>query len=534
MFVLPPVTTIQQEATMPAESRYDEARLRAQDIEDELRRLGRWGDARPADEAFESEAAFFADRMTFEAWLQWVLLPRVREICAQHGEFPPSSQLGPYAVRQFDGDTASGELVTRLAALDQLIESGNDRNAMEAVATVRRFVEATKRKDEAAARAEMIDVQREAQGGGAPDIERYLVRDVLVDGELTVVLTEVFSMNPAGDVESMTMPFVSVRENGKAKVDMERTMARLMGGTGHDPGAELEAAMTGALADVGKQMQDSMDEFERERKAREAAEFAAATAAFDTDHLPGILESIANAFEKPVAVTIDWTGLDESPSLIWDVRSLLGDDLPTAVRSMSEERRVELVARVARVHVATTRDKALRSARVEDDVLTLTIVPGITGGSFSWIELEPWLKWESSGEGREHFRLPVDHAKDLALDLRSRFALPLEGVDLELIRFTTYGDGLRTQWALYQLAELGIDPLGRVLATLLAEDAAFAESARERLKLIVFQPVEDEAQQSVNFVDDVLMLDLYANEGSAGFGGDDALAERVRAALLGP
>lgn len=527
MFAIP------QDAAMHAESRYDEASLRAQAIEDELRKLGRWGATRPADDAFRSEAAFFADRMAFEEWLQWVMLPRVREICSERGEFPPSSQLGAYAVRQFDGDDATGELVARLAALDQLIEGGNDPHVMEAVATVRRFVEASKRKDEAAARAEMIEAQREAQGGGAPDIDRYLVRDVLVDGDLTIVLVEVFGKNAAGEAESMTMPFVSVREHDAAKVDMERTMARLMGGTGHDPSAELEAAMTDALADVGKQMQASMDEFERERKAREAAEFASATAAFEAEQLPSILESIAQAFDKPVAVTIDWSGLDESPSLLWDVRSQLGDDLPTAVRSMSEERRAELVQRVTRVHVATTRDRALRCARVDDDVLTLTIAPGIQNGLFSWIELEPWLKWEVSGEGREHFRLPVDHAREVVQDLRSRFALPLEGIDLELIRFTTYGDGLRTQWALYQLAELGIDPLGRVLAKLLEHDAEFAAAARERLKLIVFQPAMDATQQSVQMFDDVLMLDLHADEGSPGFGGDEALEASVRAALLG-
>lgn len=523
---------IQQEAAMPAETRYDEAILRAQAIEDELRRLGRWGNDKPPAEAFESEAAFFSDRMAFEEWLQWVLLPRVREICAEHGEFPAGSQLGAYAVRQFDGDDATGELVLRLASLDQLIERGNDPGVMEAVATIRRFVEATKRKDEAAARTEMIAVQRDAEGGGAPDIERYLVRDVLVDGDLVVVLTEVFSKNPAGEIESMTMPFVSVREDGAAKVDMERTMARLMGGTGHDPGAELEAAMTGALEDVGKQMQASMDEFERERKAREAAEFALATQAFETEHLPGILESIASAFEKEVPVTIDWSGLEESPSLIWDVRSLLGDELPTAVRSMSEERRAELVKRVARIQVVTVRDRALRCARVDDDALTLTIVPGVDRGSFSWIELEPWLKWEVSGEGQEHFRLPVDHAKELTLALRTEHGLPLECIELELVRFTTYGDGLRTQWSLYQLADLGIDPLGRVLKTLLTEDPEFAQVARERLKLIVFQPAIDATQQTVQRVDDVLMLDIHADEGSPGFGGDDALRALVRAAVV--
>ena len=71
-----------------------------------------------------------------------------------------------------------------------------------------------------------------------------------------------------------------------------------------------------------------------------------------------------------------------------------------------------------------------------------------------------------------------------------------------------------------------------MLKTLLTEDPEFAQVARERLKLIVFQPAIDATQQTVQRVDDVLMLDIHADEGSPGFGGDDALRALVRAAVV--
>jgi uncharacterized protein YqcC (DUF446 family) len=72
-------------------------------IERELRSLNAWQSNRPADEAFESGTAFFADTMTFYQWLQFVLLPRVRKIIEKHGTFPPESSVGAYAVRELDG-----------------------------------------------------------------------------------------------------------------------------------------------------------------------------------------------------------------------------------------------------------------------------------------------------------------------------------------------------------------------------------------------------------------------------------------------
>ena len=42
------------------------------------------------------------DTMAFEQWLQFVFFPRVREMVAARGAFPPYSQVAAQAVREFD------------------------------------------------------------------------------------------------------------------------------------------------------------------------------------------------------------------------------------------------------------------------------------------------------------------------------------------------------------------------------------------------------------------------------------------------
>ena len=102
--------------------RFQSAASHADRIERELRALNAWqSNALPA-EAFQSRAAFFADTMTFYQWLQFVLLPRVRQIVEKHGSFPATSSVGAYAVRELDGlDEASG-LIKALAEFDDFIE----------------------------------------------------------------------------------------------------------------------------------------------------------------------------------------------------------------------------------------------------------------------------------------------------------------------------------------------------------------------------------------------------------------------------
>ena len=93
-------------------------------IEQELRRLNVWQPEPPPPEAFQSHRAFFGDTMSFYQWLQFVLLPRVRNVIATQGSFPGNSQVGAYAVRELDGCDEAGELIALLSRFDTFMQTG--------------------------------------------------------------------------------------------------------------------------------------------------------------------------------------------------------------------------------------------------------------------------------------------------------------------------------------------------------------------------------------------------------------------------
>ncbi len=90
-------------------------------IEAELRRIGYWQAAALQPEQYDFRAAFGADTMAFHQWLQFIFIPNVRAIIAQRGAFPAVSQVGGYAVREFDtaGDEVA-QLTTLLTEFDRL------------------------------------------------------------------------------------------------------------------------------------------------------------------------------------------------------------------------------------------------------------------------------------------------------------------------------------------------------------------------------------------------------------------------------
>jgi uncharacterized protein YqcC (DUF446 family) len=90
-------------------------------IEAEMKRIGYWQDT-PLDPAqYDFRAAFAGDTMAFPQWLQFIFIPNVRRIVNERGTFPPSSQVGAYAVREFDTYGAEvSNLTTLLAEFDQL------------------------------------------------------------------------------------------------------------------------------------------------------------------------------------------------------------------------------------------------------------------------------------------------------------------------------------------------------------------------------------------------------------------------------
>lgn len=91
-------------------------------IERELRRLGWWSATAPDAEALASQQPFCVDTLSFEAWLQWILLPRMKMLIETAAPLPAAS-----AIREMGEEVygASGKqvgvLLDLLGGFDRLI-----------------------------------------------------------------------------------------------------------------------------------------------------------------------------------------------------------------------------------------------------------------------------------------------------------------------------------------------------------------------------------------------------------------------------
>jgi uncharacterized protein YqcC (DUF446 family) len=95
--------------------------IKAIEIEHELKALNRWQQKSLPVERFTDMGAFGSNTMSFEQWIQFVLLPRIHQIIVEKDQFPDESSLSAYAVRYFDGDMESDHLQELLRGLDDLI-----------------------------------------------------------------------------------------------------------------------------------------------------------------------------------------------------------------------------------------------------------------------------------------------------------------------------------------------------------------------------------------------------------------------------
>ncbi|MFJ4374132.1 YqcC family protein [Pseudomonas japonica] len=91
-------------------------------IERELHVQGWWSDAAPSAEALASTVPFAVDSMSFEQWLQWIFLPRMKEILERGLPLPNASGILVMAETVYvDRPDESRQLRKLLAEFDQLI-----------------------------------------------------------------------------------------------------------------------------------------------------------------------------------------------------------------------------------------------------------------------------------------------------------------------------------------------------------------------------------------------------------------------------
>ena len=77
-------------------------------IERELRVLGMWSSEAPSAEALASQQPFCVDTLDFEAWLQWLFLPRMKQLLEMAGPLPAASGIRPMAEERYRGRESEG------------------------------------------------------------------------------------------------------------------------------------------------------------------------------------------------------------------------------------------------------------------------------------------------------------------------------------------------------------------------------------------------------------------------------------------
>src|SRR5262249_9790099 len=87
-----------------------------------MKRVGAWSETPPPPEAFEDMGPFGMKTMSYEQWLEFVFLARVRALLESDGPWPESSAVGTQAVRSFDGWPEAGELIRLLGEFDRFFD----------------------------------------------------------------------------------------------------------------------------------------------------------------------------------------------------------------------------------------------------------------------------------------------------------------------------------------------------------------------------------------------------------------------------
>jgi len=91
-------------------------------IEAELRRLELWENTEPSPKAMMSTTPFCADTLYFNQWLQWLFLPRMKEILEQSLPLPQQCDIHTYVEQQCQGNC---EVLLRLIkSFDELVVRG--------------------------------------------------------------------------------------------------------------------------------------------------------------------------------------------------------------------------------------------------------------------------------------------------------------------------------------------------------------------------------------------------------------------------
>lgn len=97
-------------------------------LEAELRSQGRWDVEPPADAALRSTQPFAVDTLSFDQWLQWILIPRLHELLVLQMPLPASCAIAPMAEEVYEqGDSGAARIILIITDIDLLLTEHGER-----------------------------------------------------------------------------------------------------------------------------------------------------------------------------------------------------------------------------------------------------------------------------------------------------------------------------------------------------------------------------------------------------------------------
>jgi len=93
-------------------------------LEAELRRLQLWAATPPAAEALASTQPFCVDTLTLPQWLQFIFLPRMRQLIEAEHPLPSECGIAPIAEEYFRTAGGGEALIALLDDIDRRLQRG--------------------------------------------------------------------------------------------------------------------------------------------------------------------------------------------------------------------------------------------------------------------------------------------------------------------------------------------------------------------------------------------------------------------------
>ena len=102
--------------------RYDRINVMLDTLEAELRSAYLWNAEKPSEEDLSSIEPFAVDKLSFNQWLQFIFIQRVRAICDQKGSLPEVCSISPMAEEFYQAkEVDASKIIKLLASIDELI-----------------------------------------------------------------------------------------------------------------------------------------------------------------------------------------------------------------------------------------------------------------------------------------------------------------------------------------------------------------------------------------------------------------------------